>query len=285
MATSDRHRTAYLTGTSLVAMGLVLSLTRAFWLGAAAALVVLLILSVRDAGRLLRNVGLVVVGLVILVTVSVAAYRGPALIVAAAERLSPGLVVVLPPGESPDRADSGEVLIGTTTSTDAPTDATQPTSTPTPTATQPPEMPSAGDDPDAAAVEIRSRTLELSKERIRERPLTGWGLGYNLDEIRQDGRTEYMYWDLLLKLGAPGLALFVLLYAWMPVRARIRRPGGGASTASMALSASLAGVAVTSYFNPFLNSTLGILVLLVLVGVAKAEQEPDRMSAGPGQPA
>lgn len=282
LSTAQRHRTAYLIGTSLVAMGLVLSLTRAFWLGAGAALAVLLVLSGRDTGRLLRSVGLALSGLAVLVALSVAAYRGPALIVAAADRLSPGLIVVLPPDESPAGHNSGEVLVGAPTSTGSQPGATQPTSTPT---TTPAPEPSTIDDPDAAAVEIRSRSLELSKERIRERPLTGWGLGYNFDEIRQDGRTEYMYWDLLVKLGVPGLALFLLLYAWTPVRTLIRRTPGRSATASATLSASLAGLAVTSYFNPFLNSTLGIVVLLVLVAVAQSEQEPDPTTGGPGQPA
>jgi O-antigen ligase len=117
---------------------------------------------------------------------------------------------------------------------------------------------------------IRAQTLELSRQLIRERPVTGWGLGHNLDEIRTDGRTEYMYWDLLMKLGIPGLLVFLALYAWTPVRSALRRTR---FEPVITLGASLAGIAVTSYFNPYLNSTLGIVVLVMLVGAAAADRE------------
>ena len=277
---------AYLTGSAIVAMGLVLSLTRSLWIGIIVALVVFLVWCARDLGALLRALGLVAASLAVLVGLSAALYGGPELLRAGAERVSPGLARLLPssttppstplpsprsttaagvpgPGTTPTPAPSGAPTTGSssTTPSSGSTTATTPTGT---------------DDPDAVAVEIRARTLVLTKERIRERPLTGWGIGYNLDEIRDDGRTEYLYWDLLMKVGAPGLVLFLALYAWTPI-ALLRARGAltGPASATGALVAALAGVAVTSYFNPFLNSTLGIIILVLVV--AAAQLEPERV--------
>ncbi len=240
------HRLKYVAVSSIVTMGLLLSLTRALWIGFVVALVVLCATRIRDIGKLARSAGLVLVGLAMLIFVSVLAYGGPTLVSSAADRLSPRLAVFAP-SDSDGAADNGSDTSPVLES-------------------------------DAEAVEIRTQTLTLHKERISERPVTGWGLGYNLSTIRHDGRTEYMYWDLLMKLGLPGFLVFLLLLAWTPIqlvrdRNTATRRAHGAPL-SRVLAASLAGIAVTSYFNPFLNSTLGIVILLLLAAAAAAEAIP-----------
>jgi hypothetical protein len=258
-ASGDRPRARYLAGSAVLTMGLMVSLTRSLWIGTLAALAVMMLWGACDIASLLRPLGIVAVGLAALIGVSTAVYGGPALLRAAAERLSPGLVVIMPE-DQPSGAPG-----------DNPLRSAEPTPKPRPSASG---AGSTADDPEqnAEAVEIRSRTLQLHKERIQQRPLTGWGLGYNLDSIRDDGRTEYMYWDLLMKLGVPGFAVFVALYAWAPVQTLLRgaRTNRRVSTTRV-LSASLVGVAATSYFNPFLNSILGIILLLLLVGASAAQ--------------
>lgn len=283
------HRSAYLAGSAVVAMGLVLSLTRSLWIGCLTALVVFFVWCARDLGALLRALGLVAATLAVLLTASAVLYGGPALLSAGAERLSPGLARLIPgstpatpPPPTPATTGTGTPTQGATTPasfTPSPSTTASPSPTRSEVATSGPTrvaVPDGGsDDPDAAAVEIRAKTLVLTKEKIRERPLTGWGIGYNLDAIRDDGRTEYLYWDLLMKVGAPGLLLFLVLYAWTPVGLLRRRAAlTGQASAGGALSAALAGIAVTSYFNPFLNSTLGIVVLVLLVATAQVEPEP-----------
>jgi hypothetical protein len=289
VARGGRHRFAYLAASSLVAMGLLLSLTRSLWIGMIIALAVLCAWSVRATPKLARSTGLVLAGLAGLIVVSMVAYRGPALVSAAAERLDPRLVVLLPSNVN-DTPTGG--IGGSAAPTTASTMGTAPRPTastarpPNPAQTLPstysPTSAPTSDgqilESDADAVRLRNQTLALHTERIRERPFTGWGLGYNLDAIRHDGRTEFMYWDLLMKLGIPGFLVFIALYAWTPVRLRLRRTRGSlldaVSTSSPPLVASLAGVAVTSYFDPFLNSTLGIVILLLLVASASAEATP-----------
>lgn len=262
-ARGRRYRLGYLAGSTVVTMGLVLSLTRSLWVGTFTALIVFFVWCARDFAALLRSLGLVLAGVAVLFGLSTAVYGGPALLRASAERMSPALVVLLP--SSGPATPTG--MPTPTSPTATPTTASSPSAGPQPSPTTTPQLP----DPNAEAVQIRGRTLALTEERIGERPLTGWGIGYNLDEIRHDGRTEYLYWDLLMKLGAPGLAVFLALYAWTTVRLLILRGSWtGPASSEGVLSAAIVGIAATSYFNPFLNSTLGIIVLVLLVAVAAA---------------
>jgi O-antigen ligase len=241
-AVAPRHRMIWLVGSSVLATGLVVSLSRSLWIGVVVAVVVAVVLCSRDILALLRAALLVAVGAAVLVSFSTAVYGGPDLVNAAVDRLDSSKIVVAPGSEDDSFSDLS--------------------------------------DEDAEAVGSRSATLELTRAKIRERPLTGWGIGYNLDSIRDDGRTEYMYWDMLMKLGFIGMVPFLLTFAWLPLV--IVRRGGlfGFASDARALAAGLTGVAVASYFNPFLNSTLGIAVLLLLVAATDASTDSERQRSG-----
>lgn len=250
IATVQRHRLWWIAGTSVVSVGLVISLSRSLWIGFGLALIVCLVWCARDLAALLRAIGLVAAGAAVLIGLSTAVYASPSLIISAAERLNPSMVVVVPETEEEpdDESDLSEV--------------------------------------DAESVALRGATLQLTREQIRERPVVGWGIGHNLDEIRSDGRTEYMYWDLLMKLGLLGLVPFVLVYAWSTVG--VLRRGGLVSAVSdtRVLAAGLLGIAVASYFNPFLNSSLGIVILLLLVAARDSgedleRRDPDQRDSAP----
>ncbi len=255
-ATDGRLRRTFLAATGLILVAELLSFTRSIWVGSVVAMLVLVILG---RSRLPRLATSMAVALCFFVLAGVAlVVIEPRLSAQTVGRLNPGLVVGLP-SSPPTQA--------------APTPSRPsiaPTPTPTPTSPAPTPSPTTGDavsdtnPADARAVRVRSETLRLHRERIAERPMTGWGLGANLDSIRDDGRTEYMYWDMLMKLGALGFLVFLAVWAWIPGTVFLRTlRSGEVPPASIPLSAAIAGIAVTSYFNPFLNSPLGLVVLLV----------------------
>lgn len=241
-ACAPRHRMIWLAGSSVLATGLVVSLSRSLWIGFVVAFVVAVVWCSRDIVAILRAAALVAVGAAVLMCFSTAVYGGPDLANAAVDRLDSSKIVVGPGPEEVPVSDLG--------------------------------------DGDAKAVQSRGDTLGLTRDQVRERPLTGWGIGHNLDSIRADGRTEYMYWDMLMKLGLIGMVPFLLTFAWIPVAMLGRgRLFGYASDARM-LAAGLIGVAVASYFNPFLNSTLGISVLLLLVAATSAGTDAHNQRSG-----
>lgn len=241
-AVAPRHRMIWLAGSSALATGLVVSLSRSLWIGLVVAVVVAVVWCSRDIVALLRAAVLVAVGVAVLMSFSTAVYGGPDLVNAAVGRLDSSKIVVSPGPEADPNSDLA--------------------------------------DADAEAVKSRGDTLKLTRSKVRERPLTGWGIGHNLDSIRHDGRTEYMYWDLLMKLGLIGMVPFLLTFLWLPLLVLRRERLFGHGSDTRMLASGLIGVAVASYFNPFLNSTLGIAVMLLLVAATEAEMDSARQRAG-----
>ena len=224
----------------------ILSYTRGFWLGLAAGAALLLLLDVKYwkayIGAALRMIAVFLVCVVL----SSLCYRGPLILVEIVNRVNPNLVSW--EGEIPNFL-KGSYSGG-------------------------PQLESEVFESNAAATALREETLAYSRQRIRQHPVLGNGLGANLDEIRDDGRTEYMYLDQIVKTGAVGTALFALVFfSFVGVQIlsclEARKKGILDTRADSSvvrdrfLTAAYLGLAVTSYFNPFLNNPMGIMLLLV----------------------
>ena len=123
------------------------------------------------------------------------------------------------------------------------------------------------------AIRIRKESLKMLKERISEKPLLGHGLGSNLDGIREDGRAEYMYLDIFMKMGIGGLLSFVCLCLWAPgaylLRGRRKEPLPESAGFVMA---GLLGLCLTSVFNPYLSTPMGLLMLSIACAAARMKK-------------
>lgn len=235
---SRRYRLVVWAAQAILAFSLVLTYTRGFWLGLALSFVVYFVVSWREWRHVLKCVGVLILTTVVFFGASWAAYRTPIAAVAVLERFDPSLIVILPPRPG-----------------------------------QTPSTPVEDGDEFGVAADLRSKTLGEQLRLIRENPLIGYGLGKNLDGIRDDGKTEYMYPDLWMKTGLPGLLLFLASCFWYGVVLLVRTlrtPRGrrqelcGLNTAgglAWVWVCGLLGVGVTSYFNPFLTTPMGILVV------------------------
>ena len=114
------------------------------------------------------------------------------------------------------------------------------------------------------AIRIRKESLKMLKERIAEKPLLGHGLGSNLDGIREDGRAEYMYLDMFMKMGIGGLLCFVCLCLWPPAKYLLRRRRKELLPESAGfVMAAMLGLCLTSVFNPYLSTPMGLLMLSI----------------------
>ena len=131
------------------------------------------------------------------------------------------------------------------------------------------------DEANDAASMLRGQSLQLIWQRIDENPVFGSGLGENLDEIRSDGKVEYMYHDIWMKTGLVGLILFLgCFFGFLvpQIRQELRNRGSRPQwrdprIRNRFLTAAYLGVALTSWFNPFLTNPMGIS-LLMLTGTA-----------------
>lgn len=226
---------------SIMLFALVLSYTRGFWAGFAASAVLLLLMEIKKSKKLLKFVGVVALGFMILSLVSVIIYRSPAVYVEVLQRFDPELlpeIKILRPG--PEIPDGEETFT---------------------------------DIANKEATLVRKRTLEGLRRMIAQKPIVGSGLGANLDDVRSDGKAEYMYMDITMKTGFVGIILMFVTFFGFCVKPLVTHFTTKAfqkevlwSSKRMrnhVLLAALVGVAVTSIFNPFLANPMGIAAMMI----------------------
>ena len=276
---STARRLLFLVAEAIMAFACLMTFTRGFWLGFALSAVFLLILCPQHWKRYLITAGCAGALLVALFTLSWWAYGKPAAFTELATRLSPALVegAVFLPGGDTGSETTPTTATGSTDTSEESTDPTAETAKP-----KPPTPPATeGISVELNALKVRQDTLLLLGERIGDKPLFGSGLGANLDEIRNDGKVEYMYYDVILKTGFIGFALFCVVF-FLPaccllkcrIRGLIHREALSLDSFEMQkviLLCAYLGVAITSYLNPFLLNPMGIMLLMHLSAANRCE--------------
>lgn len=107
---------------------------------------------------------------------------------------------------------------------------------------------------------IREQRKTLALENIKKHPLFGGGLGVSNDI--NDGFIEYFYLDILSKIGFIGFIIFIILFLFSVFDTIILRDVFCKEQRLLALAAQLGClfVFVISYFNPCLNSSVGLFM-------------------------
>lgn len=245
---------------AILAYACLMTYTRGFWLGFALSAVILLALYPWQWKRYLSTLGITTLLLAVLFALSAFTYGKPYAAIEVVNRFDPDLIsgAIFLPTPSEDPTDPSQ------------TDPTDPEET-NPT------------DPNAnqLSVQIRQETLRLLGERIGDKPLFGNGLGANLDEIRNDGKVEYMYYDVILKTGLVGFVLFCGAF-FLPAFGLLKRrlaalvckkepPWDSLEMQNTTTLTAFLGVAITSYLNPFLLNPMGILLVMLLSAANRCE--------------
>ena len=104
--------------------------------------------------------------------------------------------------------------------------------------------------------DIRVNTTDGLIEIIKEYPLIGRGLGAT--SPTRDGADEYFYIDMLARTGVVGLTLYLLPIALALIRLLKRRKALKEYPEPGLIMISLIAFLVATYFNPWMNSSLGI---------------------------
>ncbi len=237
----------YYISESLLLFACILSYTRGFWLGLVASAILVLILSFKYWKTYLKIVASVLAGIIILFSASWACYGKPLAFVEIINRFDPNLIVL-------DGTNSND-NIDNIFSDDSDLSVT--------------------DQNNAASVLMRIKTLNMAKQKIASKPIFGNGLGENLDDIRNDGKIEYMYHDILMKTGIVGLLLFLMTFLgfiahqikqYLPLWvSSTQNESENIKTRNLIMISAYIGILVTSFFNPFLTNPIGIMVLSLTV--------------------
>ena len=105
---------------------------------------------------------------------------------------------------------------------------------------------------------IREETLKGLYRNIKKNPVTGIGLGAAFKE-RPDGRNEYVYLDMISKMGVIGLLVYLMPIIIMTFQLfKIRKKITVEYSFPVLSYFLLLGFMVTSFFNPYMNGALGI---------------------------
>lgn len=107
---------------------------------------------------------------------------------------------------------------------------------------------------------IREQRKTLAIENIKKHPFLGGGLGVSNDI--NDGFIEYFYLDILSKIGFIGFIIFIIPFLFSAFDTIILRDVFCKEQRLLALAAQLCClfVFVISYFNPCLNSSVGLFM-------------------------
>lgn len=107
---------------------------------------------------------------------------------------------------------------------------------------------------------IREQRKTLALENIKKHPFFGRGLGVSNDV--NDGFIEYFYLDILSKIGFIGFIIFIIPFLFSIFDTIILRDVFCKEQRLLALAAQLGClfVFVISYFNPCLNSSVGLFM-------------------------
>ncbi len=157
-------------------------------------------------------------------------------------------------------------IIGPSTTDPSGPDSSDPTS---------PSMPGDTDLFQQATIEsdkFRAQTMAELKENILSSPVWGHGLGKAL-EVRNGYANEYIYHDILMKTGIIGLLLFLSPAIWLfaDFIKKLKNKSDAALLIAPWLTV-LLGFLIFSYFNPYMNASLGILFYCCCIGIVSGNQ-------------
>ena len=223
--------------------GCILSYTRGFWVGLAASAVIVFIFSIKYWKKYVKTFTMAFSVFLLIFSLSWAVYQSPVAFVEIINRFNPNLIVI--DGINDDEIDFEQF-----------------------------DEDDSVEKNNFEAASIRNQSLKLSKEKIAQSPIFGNGLGENLDQIRDDGKIEYMYIDMTMKTGVLGTLIFIITFFGFVIiqilqDLNIRKFGLESAVyekvkyRNLFLIAAYLGVAVTSFFNPFLNNPMGIMLLML----------------------
>lgn len=126
----------------------------------------------------------------------------------------------------------------------------------------------------AASDALRLLTTQQLWENIRKAPVIGLGLGAEIS-CRPDGLNEYIYLDVWSKAGMVGLVLFFAPLLWIGLRI-VKGNAEDICTRheKCVWVAVLLGFMAYSYFNPYMNGSMGVLFYCCTMAIAQAKQKP-----------
>ena len=126
----------------------------------------------------------------------------------------------------------------------------------------------------AASDALRLTTTQQLWENIRKSPIIGLGLGAEISS-RPEGLNEYIYLDVWSKAGIVGLVLYFVPLLWIFLGIWKNREEDICTRREKCVwVAVLLGFMAYSYFNPYMNGSMGVIFYCCTMAIAQPKQSP-----------
>lgn len=126
----------------------------------------------------------------------------------------------------------------------------------------------------AASDALRLTTTQQLWENIRKSPIIGLGLGAEISS-RPKGLNEYIYLDIWSKEGIVGLVLYFLPLLWIFLRIVKTKDDDICTRREKCVwVAVLLGFMAYSYFNPYMNGSMGVIFYCCTMAITQPKQKP-----------
>ena len=126
----------------------------------------------------------------------------------------------------------------------------------------------------AASDALRLTTTQQLWENIRKSPIIGLGLGAEISS-RPEGLNEYIYLDVWSKAGIVGLVLYFVPLLWIFLGIWKNREENICTRREKCVwVAVLLGFMAYSYFNPYMNGSMGVIFYCCTMAIAQPKQSP-----------
>lgn len=114
---------------------------------------------------------------------------------------------------------------------------------------------------------MRKVTKDELREMIKRNPVFGNGIGAAIT-YREDGLVEYFYYDIINKMGILGLLLyyFPVIYMIYIIIVKQRKYDKKMILLGITWLSGLIAFLVVTYFNPYMNASLGISCYSITIG-------------------
>jgi O-antigen ligase len=204
---------------------IVLTYTRSIWLGFAVAVILYMVIKIKKYKVILKGMGIVIAGFAVFIMISWLCYGFEGVVSNAVTRVVINQQSILEEDFDEMRFEQLEIQIESN--------------------------------------KTREERLHAVYLQIEKNWILGCGLGKQLDVNGFPCKIEYTYLDILGKMGVLGFISFCLLMFW-PVCLVFKKDVRIKSGYMVVVTCTLVGILVSSVFNPYITSPIGLSVYALL---------------------
>ncbi|KKP70316.1 hypothetical protein A2X44_01230 [candidate division CPR3 bacterium GWF2_35_18] len=119
---------------------------------------------------------------------------------------------------------------------------------------------------DPYSAQYRVEMYKILIEKIKNRPILGYGFGKNFEELEGNYSYELSYLDMITKFGIPAFLIWLIIlsyFLFLTLFKWLREKSNQLNYLMLSFTIGIGSILVTGFFNPFLVSSTGVLSIVL----------------------